>query len=52
MNYPCDDGNNANGDGCSDVCTIETGWACAGGTVTTPDVCNEICGDGYRTNHV
>ena len=24
----CDDGNNLNGDGCSSVCTIESGWRC------------------------
>lgn len=24
----CDDGNNLNGDGCSSVCTIESGWTC------------------------
>ncbi|HEY2775008.1 MAG TPA: hypothetical protein VGK20_13255 [Candidatus Binatia bacterium] len=40
----CDDGNATNGDGCSDTCTIESGWACVG---TNPSVCNLIvCGDG------
>ena len=24
----CDDGNTLNGDGCSSICTIETGWRC------------------------
>ncbi len=24
----CDDGNTANGDGCSDVCQVENGWTC------------------------
>jgi len=24
----CDDGNPANGDGCSQLCTVETGWEC------------------------
>ena len=24
----CDDGNNLNGDGCSAICTIESGWRC------------------------
>jgi cysteine-rich repeat protein len=24
----CDDGNTANGDGCSDVCQVEDGWVC------------------------
>lgn len=40
----CDDGNNKNGDGCSDYCTIEYGWEC-------PNVgdlkCYELeCGNG------
>ena len=26
----CDDGNNALGDGCSDLCLIEDGWWCEG----------------------
>ena len=26
----CDDGGKQNGDGCSDVCTIESGWNCKG----------------------
>jgi cysteine-rich repeat protein len=28
----CDDGNNLNGDGCSSVCTIESGWTCPNNT--------------------
>jgi cysteine-rich repeat protein len=32
----CDDGNNANGDGCSSNCLIEQGWNC---TATGPSVC-------------
>eukprot|EP00347_Sterkiella_histriomuscorum_P007900 403347132 len=42
----CDDGNTASGDGCSATCTVETGFTCSGGTITTPDICIEICGDG------
>lgn len=38
----CDDGNAAAGDGCSDACAIEPGYACAG----EPSVCTEGCGDG------
>lgn len=30
----CDDGNNLNGDGCSSVCTIESGWTCPNNTCT------------------
>src|SRR5688572_32205062 len=30
------------GDGCSDACAIEPGYACAG----APSVCNTVCGDG------
>jgi cysteine-rich repeat protein len=39
----CDDGALLAGDGCSDTCTIEQGWVCAG----TPSVCMTTCGDGY-----
>jgi hypothetical protein len=37
----CDDGNQLDGDGCSDDCVVETGWTCDG----TPSVC-QTCGDG------
>jgi len=41
----CDDGNHANGDGCSDICTIEAGFSCM---ITSRNVssCSTICGDG------
>lgn len=26
---------------------METGWLCTGGTTTTPDTCNDKCGDGF-----
>lgn len=42
----CDDGNVINGDGCSIVCFVEDGWECTGGSLTSPDTCNTICGDG------
>ena len=35
--FACDDGNTANGDGCSSVCTVETGWSCSVATG------NEVC---------
>lgn len=44
----CDDGNVIALDGCSRNCEIETGWTCTGGTITTRDVCTEICGDGLH----
>ena len=34
----CDDGNNANGDGCSSGCLIESGYTCSG----TPSVCGRL----------
>jgi large repetitive protein len=43
----CDDGNNANNDGCSNTCEIEDGWYCYGGTSLVEDTCYEECGDGY-----
>lgn len=39
----CDDGNTANGDGCSNACKIDGGFMCDGGM---PDRCTAICGDG------
>ena len=40
----CDDGNMANGDGCSNMCTVESGWSCSG----TTSICVPIavCGNG------
>ena len=38
----CDDNNSTNGDGCSSVCLVETGFTCTG---TSPSVCSAICGD-------
>ncbi|MFK7997936.1 MAG: DUF4215 domain-containing protein [Polyangiales bacterium] len=38
----CDDGGNANGDGCSDVCTIEADFAC----IDEPSMCEmSVCGN-------
>lgn len=39
----CDDGNTANGDGCSAACRVEPGAFCFG----QPSVC-EVCGNGVR----
>jgi cysteine-rich repeat protein len=44
--YQCDDGNTLPLDGCSATCTIETGFYCAGGSVSRADVCDELCDDG------
>lgn len=40
----CDDGNMVNGDGCSNMCTVESGWSCSG----TTSICSPIavCGNG------
>ena len=42
----CDDENSANGDGCSNKCTVEYGYYCTGGGPTSLDTCVTICGDG------
>jgi fibro-slime domain-containing protein len=42
-NDTCDDGNTVNGDGCSDQCTIESGWNCP--LVGQPCAAAK-CGDG------
>lgn len=34
----CDDGNLAGGDGCSQICAIESGWTCTG----APSACSDI----------
>jgi cysteine-rich repeat protein len=44
----CDDGNLIEDDGCSTLCTINLGWKCGGGTLSSPDKCTEICGDGQN----
>jgi cysteine-rich repeat protein len=41
----CDDGDTSSGDGCSDSCTIESGWECLG----EPSLCTTDCGDGVIT---
>jgi len=39
----CDDNNTTPGDGCSDTCAVESGWACTG----EPSVCTQpVCGNG------
>ncbi len=43
----CDDGNTANGDGCSSACAIETGFSCSN-PPDGPSVCSPIaCGNGF-----
>jgi uncharacterized repeat protein (TIGR03806 family) len=47
----CDDGNNANGDGCAADCTLEP--VCGDGTVTAPEECddgNTVGGDGCASD--
>merc|ERR1711871_633452 len=41
----CDDGNLANGDGCSNICTIEDSYTCD--TATQPNFCG-TCGNGIK----
>lgn len=43
LSEQCDDGDVATGDGCDDLCQVESGYACPGG-----GSCRAItCGDGY-----
>ena len=44
----CDDGNQIDGDGCSSSCQVESGWSCAGGSLTSPDVCVGLIGPEVR----
>ncbi len=44
----CDDNNTISNDGCSANCTIEAGFECEGGSLTSSDECASICGDGLR----
>ncbi len=38
----CDDGNTAPGDGCSEICAVETGWGCKG----QPSLCGRLAAAG------
>lgn len=47
----CDDGGTANGNGCSAVCTVESGWVCPSFKVQPTTGCFQIpggCGNGAR----
>ena len=46
--YTCDDGNTISGDGCDSNCQTEAYFQCAGGDQYGPDVCVEVCGDGFN----
>lgn len=53
----CDDGNAADGDGCSTKCSVEAGWSCTGSPSTCAPTCgngavdaDESCDDGNTTN--
>jgi len=52
FNEECDDGDSLSGDGCSNKCEVESGWACSGGNVDgSPSVCSVVvatCGNGVR----
>lgn len=45
----CDDGNQAIGDGCSDQCTVETGWTCEQPNPLAASLClpDMICDEFY-----
>ena len=40
----CDDNNTLSGDGCDSSCEVESGYACAGGSLSASDSCSTICG--------
>lgn len=44
----CDDGNDMPGDGCSDTCTVEEGYACTQAAEGERSECTPVCGDGLR----
>ena len=44
----CDDGNALAGDGCSDVCDLETGFVCEAPGLPCREV---ICGDGFQDGY-
>ena len=44
----CDDGNILNNDGCDSNWSIEVGWAWSGGSLSSKDICIDICGDGKK----
>jgi cysteine-rich repeat protein len=43
-----DDGNTNSGDGWSSTWSVEAGWTWSGGSFTSPDTWQEICGDGSK----
>ena len=53
-NEVCDDGisNNGIGEGCFDNCLgSHPGYTCGSGSNTGPDICTELCGDGFITKN-
>lgn len=42
----CDDNNTVSGDGCSDVCEVEEGWTCVGGSTTSKSQCFNVTPTG------
>lgn len=43
----CDDGNTANGDGCSSACAVETRWVCVNAVNDTSNCTYTPCGNSY-----
>ena len=48
----CDDGNLITADGCSDLCTVDSGFECTGGSPTSADSCGVDCGDAIKVSHI
>lgn len=46
FNEACDDGNLVNGDGCNNLCKVESDYICTHNGVT--ESCLKQCGNGYR----
>jgi cysteine-rich repeat protein len=44
----CDDGNAADGDGCSSACALEEGFICSARKEAKTSCLKPVCGDGYR----
>eukprot|EP00347_Sterkiella_histriomuscorum_P022632 403337750 len=42
--FPCDDGNKKDGDGCNSKCEIELQMTCGGGSPTSKDSCHDTVG--------
>ena len=48
----CDDGNQADGDGCDQECRVEEGFVCTGGSIICPDKCRDTVKPKYMITHL